>query len=129
MAGDDDSCEEYVRPKEELNSIGNVFEEEKKEGPEVLTIDLREIDSEDEVVRAKCREKLKKAAQEWGVMHLVNHGIPDELINRLKKARESFFTLPIEEKEKYVNDKASGKIRGYKSQLANNASGRLEWED
>ncbi|TKY70887.1 Leucoanthocyanidin dioxygenase [Spatholobus suberectus] len=120
---------EYVRPKEELNSIGNVFEEEKKEGPEVPTIDLREIDSEDEVVRAKCREKLKKAAQEWGVMHLVNHGIPDELINRLKKAGEAFFALPIEEKEKYANDQASGKIQGYGSKLANNASGRLEWED
>ncbi|XP_027362407.1 leucoanthocyanidin dioxygenase [Abrus precatorius] len=120
---------EYVRPKEELTSIGNVFEEEKKEGPQVPTIDLREIDSEDECVRAKCREKLKKAAQEWGVMHLVNHGIPDELINRLKKAGEGFFSLPVEEKEKYANDQASGKIQGYGSKLANSASGQLEWED
>ena len=30
---------EYVRPEKELKSIGNVFEEEKKEGPEVATID------------------------------------------------------------------------------------------
>lgn len=120
---------EYVRPQEELKSIGNVFEEEKKEGLQVPTIDLREIDSEDEVVRGKCREKLKKAAEEWGVMHLVNHGIPDELIERVKKAGETFFGLAVEEKEKYANDQESGKIQGYGSKLANNASGQLEWED
>ncbi|CAJ1928171.1 unnamed protein product [Sphenostylis stenocarpa] len=120
---------EYVRPKEELENIGNVFEEEKKEGPQVPTIDLTEIDSEDEVVRGKCREKLKKAAQEWGVMNLVNHGIPQELLNKLRKAGETFFSLPVEEKEKFANEQASGQIQGYGSKLANNASGQLEWED
>nr|P51093.1 RecName: Full=Leucoanthocyanidin dioxygenase; Short=LDOX; Short=Leucocyanidin oxygenase; AltName: Full=Leucoanthocyanidin hydroxylase [Vitis vinifera]CAA53580.1 leucoanthocyanidin dioxygenase [Vitis vinifera] len=125
---------EYIRPQEELTSIGNVFEEEKKdEGPQVPTIDLKDIESEDEVVRReireRCREELKKAAMEWGVMHLVNHGISDDLINRVKVAGETFFNLPMEEKEKYANDQASGKIAGYGSKLANNASGQLEWED
>ncbi|NP_001268147.1 hypothetical protein VitviT2T_002094 [Vitis vinifera] len=121
---------EYIRPQEELTSIGNVFEEEKKdEGPQVPTIDLKDIESEDEVVRERCREELKKAAMEWGVMHLVNHGISDDLINRVKVAGETFFNLPMEEKEKYANDQASGKIAGYGSKLANNASGQLEWED
>ncbi|OWM71959.1 hypothetical protein CDL15_Pgr017842 [Punica granatum] len=121
---------EYVRPEEELTSIGNVFEEEKRdEGPQVPTIDLRDIESEDKVVREKCRAELKKAAADWGVMHLVNHGIPDNLIERVKKAGEEFFNLPIEEKEKYANDQASGRIQGYGSKLANNASGQLEWED
>ncbi|KAJ9706694.1 hypothetical protein PVL29_001928 [Vitis rotundifolia] len=109
---------EYIRPQEELTSIGNV-----------PTIDLKDIESEDEVVRERCREELKKAAMEWGVMHLVNHGISDDLINRVKVAGETFFNLPIEEKEKYANDQASGKIAGYGSKLANNASGQLEWED
>ncbi|KAJ0104525.1 hypothetical protein Patl1_18578 [Pistacia atlantica] len=89
---------EYVRPQEELASIGNIFDEEKKdEGPQVPTIDLKEIDSEDPV--------------------------------RVKKAGETFFELSLEEKEKYANDQASGKIQGYGSKLANNASGQLEWED
>nr|AIB06742.1 anthocyanidin synthase [Mangifera indica] len=66
---------------------------------------------------------------DWGVMHLVNHGIPDELIERVKKAGDAFFELPLEEKEKYANDQVSGKIQGYGSKLANNASGQLEWED
>ncbi|KAL5748622.1 hypothetical protein ACOSP7_025665 [Xanthoceras sorbifolium] len=121
---------EYVRPEEELTSIGNVFEEEKKEdGPQVPTIDLKEIDSDDQVVREKCREQLKKAAVDWGVMHLVNHGISDDLMEKVKKAGQAFFDLPIEEKEKHANDQASGNVQGYGSKLANNASGQLEWED
>ena len=120
---------EYVRPQEELTNIGDVFEMEKEEGPQVPTIDLTEIESEDEVVRAKCHETLKKAAEEWGVMNLVNHGIPEELLNRLRKAGETFFALPIEEKEKYANDQESGNVQGYGSKLANNASGQREWED
>lgn len=121
---------EYVRPQEELNSIGNVFEEEKNNlGPQVPTIDLKNIESPDEAVREKCREELKKAAMEWGVMHLVNHGISDDLLDRVKKAGKIFFDLPIEEKEKYANEQVSGQIQGYGSKLANNASGQLEWED
>lgn len=121
---------EYVRPQEELNSIGNVFEEEKKEeGPQIPTIDLKDIESEDKAVRDKCREELKKAAIEWGVMHLVNHGIPDDLMERVRKAGQAFFDQPVEEKEKYANDQVTGKIQGYGSKLANNASGQLEWED
>ncbi|KAF5734455.1 leucocyanidin oxygenase [Tripterygium wilfordii] len=121
---------EYIRPQEELTSIGDVFEEEKKhEGPQIPTIDLKEIDSEDKVVREKCREALKKGAVEWGVMHLVNHGISNELMERVKVAGKAFFDQPVEEKEKYANDQASGKIQGYGSKLANNASGQLEWED
>nr|WDE30450.1 putative leucoanthocyanidin dioxygenase [Sambucus canadensis] len=121
---------EYVRPEEELTSIGNIFDEEKKEeGPQLPTIDLRDIVSEDKEVRERCREELKKAATEWGVMHIVNHGISEELMERVRVAGQGFFDQPIEEKEKYANDQATGKIQGYGSKLANNACGQLEWED
>lgn len=121
---------EYVRPQKELNGIGNIFEEEKKDdGPQLPTTDLKEIDSEDKEIRKKCHQDLKKVAMEWGVMHLVNHGISDELINRVKVAGSTFFDLPVEEKEKYANDQPSGNVQGYGSKLANSACGQLEWED
>lgn len=93
------------------------------------TIDLADLISEDKEARERCHEALKKAATEWGVMHLVNHGVPEELTERVKVAGEGFFNQPVEEKEKYANDHASGNIQGYGSKLANNASGQLEWED
>ncbi|KAL6979659.1 hypothetical protein U1Q18_021315 [Sarracenia purpurea var. burkii] len=121
---------EYVRPQEELTSIGNIFEEEKKEeGPQVPTIDLKDLESEEAEARERCHEALKKAATEWGVMHLVNHGIGEELMDRVRVAGEGFFNQSVEEKEKYANDHAAGNIQGYGSRLANNASGQLEWED
>ncbi|XP_073130722.1 anthocyanin synthase-like [Henckelia pumila] len=122
---------EYVRPTEELNSIGDIFLEEKliSEGPEIPTIDLASIDAADEETRRRCHEELKAAAMEWGVMHLVNHGISEDVVKRVKTAGEEFFGLPMEEKEKYANDQASGNVQGYGSKLANNASGKLEWED
>nr|QKF30905.1 anthocyanidin synthase [Osmanthus fragrans]UBR90281.1 anthocyanidin synthase [Osmanthus fragrans] len=121
---------EYVRPQEELESIGDVFEEEKcDKGPQLPTIDLHGLDSCDKQVREKCHEELIKAAKEWGVMHLVNHGISDELIDRVKMAGKTFFDQPMEEKEKYANDQASGNVQGYGSKLANNASDQLEWQD
>ncbi|CAN7014026.1 unnamed protein product [Brassica rapa subsp. trilocularis] len=92
---------EYIRPKEELESINDVFQEEKKEvGPQVPTMDLQNIESEDETIREKCIEELKKASMDWGVMHLVNHGVPFDLMERVKRAGEEFFGLPVEEKEK-----------------------------
>nr|BAE44202.1 anthocyanidin synthase [Gentiana triflora] len=125
---------EYIRPKEELASIGNIFEEAKNNNETtqiVPTIDLKDMDSLDnnKDVQTQCHGELKNAAMEWGVMNLVNHGISQELINRVKSAGQAFFDLPIEEKEKYANDQASGNVQGYGSRLANNASGQLEWED
>ncbi|KAL8114522.1 anthocyanin synthase-like [Apium graveolens] len=121
---------EYVRPKDELISITNIFEEEKNdEGPQVPTIDISDIVSDDKVLREKCHEMIKEAAMEWGVMHLVNHGISSEVIDRVRVAGQEFFSEPIGEKEKYANDPGTGMIQGYGSKLANNASGQLEWED
>ncbi|CAA0831506.1 Leucoanthocyanidin dioxygenase [Striga hermonthica] len=129
-SGIDTIPKEYVRPEDELRSIVDVFAEEKSfRGPQVPTVDLAGIDSEDDEARRKCHEELKRAAAEWGVMHLVNHGVPEELTGRVKNAGQEFFDLPVEEKERYANDQASGNVQGYGSKLANNASGRLEWED
>nr|AAY15745.1 anthocyanidin synthase [Gerbera hybrid cultivar] len=121
---------EYIRPQEELRSITNIFDEEtNKQKPQVPTVDLTDIESDDPEKRHKCSEELKKAAMEWGVMHVVNHGVSGDLIGRVKAAGEGFFGLPVEEKEKYGNDPDGGRIQGYGSKLANNASGQLEWED
>ncbi|PIN08502.1 Iron/ascorbate family oxidoreductase [Handroanthus impetiginosus] len=121
---------EYIRPKQELKSIGDIFvEEQSNDGPQVPIIDLEAINSDDEEARKKCHEEVKKAAMEWGVMHLINHGVAEEVINRVKIAGQEFFDLPMEEKEKYANDQEAGNLQGYGSKLANNASGQLEWED
>lgn len=122
---------EYIRTEEERKTITHdVFTDEKSnQGPQPPVINLEDLNSSDIERQKICHEKLKKAATEWGVMHLINHGIAEELINRVKQAGEEFFGLPGPEKEKYANDPASGNVQGYGSKLANNACGQLEWED
>ncbi|KAG1354758.1 leucoanthocyanidin dioxygenase [Cocos nucifera] len=122
---------EYVRPESERLNLGDAFEEEKKaeEGPQIPVVDLKGFESEEEALRRACVEEVQRVASEWGVMHIVNHGIPLELIEKVRRVGKEFFDLPIEEKEKYANDQSTGKIAGYGSKLANNASGQLEWED
>ncbi|XP_022033615.1 leucoanthocyanidin dioxygenase [Helianthus annuus] len=121
---------EYIRPQHELTTITDIFHDENnQQGPQLPTIDLNDINSNDPKAREKCRHEIVKAASEWGVMHLVNHGISGDLINRVKAAGEGFFDQPVEEKEKYSNDIDSGNRQGYGSRLATNACGQLEWQD
>nr|ABR24157.1 anthocyanidin synthase [Allium cepa] len=113
---------EYIRPEHERACLGDALEQlhNSNSGPQIPITDL---DSSD------CIEKVTKAAKEWGVMHIVNHGISSELMEKVRAAGKAFFNLPLEAKEEYANDQSKGKIQGYGSKLANNASGQLEWED
>nr|QAA96288.1 anthocyanidin synthase [Gymnadenia rhellicani] len=117
---------EFVRPESERHHLADALNK-CTDGPEFPVVDLGEFSSEEG--RRRCVEAARAAAEEWGVMHIVNHGVPEELIERVRAAGKGFFDLPVEEKEKYANDQSTGKIQGYGSKLANNASGRLEWED
>lgn len=122
---------EYVRPEWERDHLGDALDELKKaeDGAQIPIVDLREFDAESSNEKAKFVENVKAAAKEWGVMHIINHGISLELIERVRAVGKGFFDLPIEAKERYANDQSEGKIQGYGSKLANNASGQLEWED
>ncbi|XP_076883125.1 anthocyanin synthase-like [Bidens hawaiensis] len=121
---------EYIRTQDELTTITDIFKSERSQQcPQVPIIDLSHINSTDPTTQQACRDDIVKVATEWGVMHLVNHGISSDLISRVKSAGEVFFDQPVDEKEKYCNDIGSGKIQGYGSRLANNACGQLEWED
>jgi anthocyanidin synthase len=72
---------------------------------------------------------VRAAADDWGVMHIAGHDIPAELMDRLRAIGTAFFALPVQDKEAYANDPATGRLQGYDSRLAANACGQREWED
>ncbi|XP_027337793.1 protein SRG1-like [Abrus precatorius] len=45
--------------------------------------------------------KLDMAVKKWGFFQIVNHGLPKELMQKIKNVTDEFFKLPIEEKEKW----------------------------
>ncbi|MBA0759255.1 hypothetical protein Gotri_022168 [Gossypium trilobum] len=48
--------------------------------------------------RQECIEKMGQAAIEWGFFQIVNHAVPDELLNRLKQEQIKVFQQPFDKK-------------------------------
>ncbi|KAI3445767.1 hypothetical protein Pfo_002432 [Paulownia fortunei] len=74
-------------------------------------IDFSALTSGDPDRRSKAIHDLTKACQEWGFFILVNHGIPEELMNALFTATREFFGLPESEKKQYEAKSASDPIK------------------
>ncbi|XVF77625.1 hypothetical protein PTKIN_Ptkin14bG0061200 [Pterospermum kingtungense] len=55
--------------------------------------------------RQRCIEQMAQAASEWGFFQIVNHGIPQELLDRLKYEQMRVFQQPFEKKaeENFLN--------------------------
>ncbi|KAL3538685.1 hypothetical protein ACH5RR_002051 [Cinchona calisaya] len=72
-------------------------------GPEdsLPVIDFSLLSSTNPDERAKVIEDLRKACEEWGFFMLVNHGIPENLINGLFNVCNEFFDMAEEEKLKF----------------------------
>lgn len=91
--------------------------------PEIPVVDLAEADH-DRVVQA-----MVKAAQEWGIFQVVNHGIPFEVIKELQRVGKEFFELPQKEKEAYAMKPDSGTMEGYGTKLQKDLEGKKAWVD
>uniref|UniRef100_A0A0E0JIZ1 anthocyanidin synthase n=1 Tax=Oryza punctata TaxID=4537 RepID=A0A0E0JIZ1_ORYPU len=123
---------EYVRPEEERTDLGDALElgrTASEDTTRIPVVDISAFDDDQGDGRGACVEAVREAAADWGVMHIAGHGLPDDVVDRLRAAGEAFFALPIAEKEAYANDPAAGRLQGYGSKLAANASGKREWED
>lgn len=52
----------------------------------------------DELKDAKTLSQLDDACRDWGFFQVINHGIPEEVIDRIFQETHAFFALPLEEK-------------------------------
>lgn len=44
--------------------------------------------------------KVGEASEQWGFFQVINHGVPQDKIEKLEQAARKFFALPLEEKKK-----------------------------
>ncbi|KAJ7979009.1 2-oxoglutarate (2OG) and Fe(II)-dependent oxygenase superfamily protein [Quillaja saponaria] len=70
-------------------------------------IDVRLLSSEDEL------EKLRSALSSGGCFQAVGHGISSAFLDRVREVGKRFFTLSMEEKEKYARAPAVTDSEGY----------------
>lgn len=77
-------------------------------------------------------EELSQVCREWGVFHVINHGIPDlQLLNDMRRIGRSFFEeLPMTEKLKYGCKANTPASEGYGSRmLVASDDAVLDWRD
>ncbi|KDP32856.1 hypothetical protein JCGZ_12148 [Jatropha curcas] len=92
----------------------------------IPVIDFSKVKSSGEE-RAKTMAQIANGCEEWGFFQIVNHGIPEELLERVKKVCSEFYRLEREENfkksklMKTANDLA-GKKNGEKLE-------NVDWED
>ncbi|WJX81528.1 Gibberellin 2-beta-dioxygenase 8 [Trifolium repens] len=67
---------------------------------ELPMIDLSRLEDKDEMVREECKYEIARASAEWGFFQVINHGIPNDIFNKLKCEQEKVFKLPFDKKTK-----------------------------
>ncbi|RLM93733.1 S-norcoclaurine synthase 1-like isoform X1 [Panicum miliaceum] len=70
---------------------------------------------------------LGAACQHWGFFHLINHGVPDEVIQDVRRDITEFFKLPLEAKKAHAQ--APGGIEGYGQAFVFSEAQKLDWAD
>jgi len=78
------------------------------------------------------RREIAGACREWGAFHVVNHGVPKQLLDEMRAVGSSFFNdLDVSEKLKYSCDSSSAASEGYGSRMLVSKSDDtvLDWRD
>ncbi|XP_010535842.1 PREDICTED: protein SRG1-like [Tarenaya hassleriana] len=71
--------------------------------------------------------KLRSSLSTWGVVQLMNHGMTEELLDKVRELSRLFFGLPNEEKHKYARE--TGSTEGYGNDMILFEDQVLDWND
>ena len=78
----------------------------------IPVIDVSELASSDIKARTKIAAEIRDACTRVGFFYISNHGISQDLIDRVFKTAENFFDLPFEDKMEVFMGRSTN-FRGY----------------
>lgn len=109
---------QYIQPLEErMSSMSHIVPES------IPIIDMANWDD------PKVSDAICDAAEKWGFFQIINHGVPIEVLEDVKKATHRFFGLPAEKKGKYSKENSSTNNVRYGTSFSPLAEKALEWKD
>ncbi|XP_031262501.1 deacetoxyvindoline 4-hydroxylase-like isoform X2 [Pistacia vera] len=83
----------------------------------VPVIDLKRFESSDR--RPEIVKAMHGAAKTWGFFQRINHGVPDEIMDKLLACLHEFHEQPYEVKFKYYSHDRSQPVRFYSNEYIN----------
>lgn len=78
--------------------------------------------------RSEAVSAISKACEEWGFFQVINHGVPERVIENMVRAHHMFFELPEEEKAKYKSERHDKPVV-YGTSFTAKDQKVLEWRD
>ncbi|XP_057842674.1 jasmonate-induced oxygenase 2 [Cryptomeria japonica] len=118
--------EKFIRPPEERFTSPTPSEDVEEQVP---VIDLEGLNCcEGSIEREKVLKQLAYACENWGFFQIVNHGIPESLMEAMMNVGKAFFALSVEEKQAYAA--LPGLImQGYGSKYIAREGATRDWRD
>lgn len=119
--------EKYIRPPQER--LATAYSPCDHGEEQVPVIDLQGLYCcEGSIEREKVLKQLGDACEEWGFFQIVNHGIPESLMEAMMKVGKAFFGLSVEEKQAYAA--LPGLVmQGYGSKYIGTEGATRDWRD
>ncbi|NP_001266092.1 1-aminocyclopropane-1-carboxylate oxidase 5-like [Cicer arietinum] len=90
----------------------------------VPVIDFSKLNGEE---RAKTMAQIANGCEEWGFFQLINHGIPEELLERVKKVSSEFYKL--EREENFKNSTTVKLLNDIAEKKSSEKLENVDWED
>ena len=78
----------------------------------IPVVDLDQFVNGSSEEQAAFVDQLGKAFHEVGFVGVINHGVPEEIVNNFYSSSKAFFSLPVDKKRSYLLDGLAGQ-RGY----------------
>ncbi|GLJ42643.1 hypothetical protein SUGI_0883800 [Cryptomeria japonica] len=78
--------------------------------------------------RTEAINAISKACEEWGFFQVINHGVPERVIENMMRAHHMFFELPEVEKAKYKAERHDKPVV-YGTSFTAKDQKVLEWRD
>ncbi|XP_062119481.1 S-norcoclaurine synthase 1-like [Humulus lupulus] len=111
----------YVRPEAELDPISVL------ESLELPVINMTKLLDDRHPLHHDELAKLHLTCKDWGFFQLINHGVPEEVIENIKIDTEEFFNMPLEKKNDYAQKPNS--LEGYGHAFVLSEEQKLDWGD
>uniref|UniRef100_A0ACD5VYY6 Uncharacterized protein n=1 Tax=Avena sativa TaxID=4498 RepID=A0ACD5VYY6_AVESA len=117
----------YLRPQPNTVDLLLDAPSDEQEQDHVPVIDLGRLLGQDGGGRDEEAATLRSACEKWGFFQVVNHGVPEETMEEMKRNVMGFFALPLAEKASFAQE--PGGIEGYGQAFVVSEEQRLDWAD